>query len=245
MTQFNGMPDNPGDPDNTDPEATSADRAEEAAAEAADAQSAAGAEAQADAEADAAEEAVLDPTLEADVDEALADVEGDVDPDTAGEPNLEAQLAERTEDLQRLNAEYTNYRRRTERERQSVIDNAKAQVIAQLLPILDDLELARQHGDLEDGPLKSMADKLNNVLQGQKLAAFGEEGDAFDPEIHEAVQDLSSGDEKVLGTVLRRGYRVGDRLVRNAMVIIADPSDSSASADEADGGADSHGSEQS
>ena len=55
--------------------------------------------------------------------------------------------------------------------------------------------------------------------------AFGEEGEAFDPEIHEAVQDLSQGDEKVIGTVLRKGYRVGDRLIRNAMVIIADPED--------------------
>ena len=146
---------------------------------------------------------------------------------------MEAQLAERTEDLQRLNAEYTNYRRRTERDRQAVIETAKAKVIADLLPVLDDLELAREHGDLE-GPLKAFADKLHGTLEKHDLAAFGEEGDAFDPEVHEAVQDLSSGDEQVLGTVLRKGYRVGDRLVRNAMVIIADPSDETGSSEDSE-----------
>ena len=142
-------------------------------------------------------------------------------------------MAERTEDLQRLNAEYTNYRRRTERDRQAVIETAKAKVIADMLPVLDDLELAREHGDLE-GPLKAFADKFYSTLEKHDLAAFGEEGDAFDPEVHEAVQDLSSGDEQVLGTVLRKGYRVGDRLVRNAMVIIADPSDESGSSEDSE-----------
>ena len=140
--------------------------------------------------------------------------------------DLEAQLAERTEDLQRLNAEYTNYRRRTERDRQTVIDNAKGQVLSQFLPVLDDLELARKHGDLDDGPLKAISDKLQGVLDSQNLTPFGEEGEEFDPEVHEAVQDLSSGDDKVVGTVLRRGYRVGKKLVRNALVIIDDPQDS-------------------
>ena len=168
MTQDSGMPQNPGDPDNTDPEATSADRAEAAAAEAQEAQAAQ------DAQADSAEEAVLDPTLDADLEAALADVteddaaaeaEADATADAAEESGngLEAQLAERTEDLQRLNAEYTNYRRRTERERQAVIEASKAKVLAEFLPILDDLELARQHGDLEAGPLKAISDKLTAV----------------------------------------------------------------------------------
>lgn len=226
------MPHNPGDPENTDPEATSADRAEAAAEEAQAAQ---------EAQADATEEAELDPTLDADLEEALADVNADeVEAEAAGEEpagtgasDVEAQLAERTEDLQRLNAEYTNYRRRTERDRQVVIETAKAKVIADMLPVLDDLELAREHGDLE-GPLKAFADKLHSTLEKHDLAAFGEEGDAFDPEVHEAVQDLSSGDEQVLGTVLRKGYRVGDRLVRNAMVIIADPSDESGSSEDSE-----------
>lgn len=216
MTQPNGMPENPGDPEQTDPEATSADRAEAAAEEAS--------EAQADAikdetfEAAAEGEVQVSPEMEAEIEESLEGVDAD-----AEASDVEAQLAERTEDLQRLNAEYTNYRRRTERDRQAVIENAKSQVIAAFLPILDDLDLARQHGDLNEGPLKAIADKLSSTLASQKLEGFGEEGDAFDPEIHEAVQDLSSGGEQVVGTVLRRGYRVGDKLVRNAMVIIADP----------------------
>ena len=216
MTQPNGMPENPGDPEQTDPEATSADRAEAAAEEAS--------EAQADAIKDESFEAAAEgdvqvsPEIEAEIEESLEGVDAD-----AEASDVEAQLAERTEDLQRLNAEYTNYRRRTERDRQAVIENAKSQVIAAFLPILDDLDLARQHGDLNEGPLKAIADKLSSTLASQKLEGFGEEGDAFDPEIHEAVQDLSSGGEQVVGTVLRRGYRVGDKLVRNAMVIIADP----------------------
>lgn len=216
MTQPNGMPENPGDPEQTDPEATSADRAEAAAEQAS--------EAQADAIKDESFEAAAEgdvqvsPEMEAEIEESLEGVDAD-----AEAADIEAQLAERTEDLQRLNAEYTNYRRRTERDRQAVIENAKSQVIAAFLPILDDLDLARQHGDLNEGPLKAIADKLSSTLASQKLEGFGEEGDAFDPEIHEAVQDLSSGGEQVVGTVLRRGYRVGDKLVRNAMVIIADP----------------------
>ena len=136
---------------------------------------------------------------------------------------MELQLAERTESLQRVSAEYANYRRRTERERGASAEQAKAKFATQLLPLLDDLDLAKQHGDLEDGPLKAFSDKFRTILEGQGVKAFGEEGEDFNPEIHEAVQDLSEGDRKVVGTVLRKGYTVGERLVRNAMVIIADP----------------------
>ena len=230
------MPHNPGDPENTDPEATSADRAEAAAEQAEEAQAAQ------EAQADATEEAELDPTLDADLEEALADVNADeVEAEEAGEEpagtgasDVEAQLAERTEDLQRLNAEYTNYRRRTERDRQAVIETTKAKVLADFLPILDDMELARQHGDLNEGPLKAIADKLTGVLTKNQLTPFGAEGDAFDPEVHEAVQDLSTGDEQVIGTVLRRGYTVGERVVRTAMVIIAEPAESAETAESPD-----------
>lgn len=189
----------PGAPENTDPEATSAESAEAAAAEAAEAQG-------------------VDEGL-ADAEAAAAEAEG-VNPEDSN--SIEAELAERTEDLQRVTAEYTNYRRRVERDRASVITGAKAEVAAELLPILDDLEMAEQHGDLT-GPLKSMSDKLQSVMASMKVEKFGEEGDEFDPNCHEAVQDTSSGDDKVLATVLRRGYRLGDRVLRNAMVIIGDP----------------------
>ncbi|MGJ4108049.1 nucleotide exchange factor GrpE [Corynebacterium macclintockiae] len=160
------------------------------------------------------------------VDEGLVDTEAAV-VDAEGVNNddsnsIEAELAERTEDLQRVTAEYTNYRRRVERDRESVITGAKAEVAAGLLPILDDLEMAEQHGDLT-GPLKSMSDKLQSVMASMKVEKCGEEGDEFDPTCHEAVQDTSSGDDKVLATILRRGYRLGDRVLRNAMVIIGDP----------------------
>ncbi|AIK86196.1 heat shock protein GrpE [[Brevibacterium] flavum] len=218
MTTPNGMPDNPGDPENTDPEATSADRAEQAAEEAAARQAEESPFGQ-------ASEEEISPELEAEINDLLSDVDPDLDGD--GEVSaVETQLAERTEDLQRVTAEYANYRRRTERERQGIIDTARASVVTQLLPLLDDLDLAEQHGDLNEGPLKSLSDKLINILGGLKVESFGEIGEAFDPEIHEAVQDLSQGDVKVLGTVLRKGYRLGDRVIRTAMVLIGDPEES-------------------
>lgn len=199
----------PGAPESTDPEATSAESAEAAAAEAAEAQGVD--EGLADGEAAAADAEGVN------IDEAeVAEVTAEVD------NSIEAELAERTEDLQRVTAEYTNYRRRVERDRASVITGAKAEVAAELLPILDDLEMAEQHGDLT-GPLKSMSDKLQSAMASMKVEKFGEEGDEFDPNCHEAVQDTSSGDDKVLATILRRGYRLGDRVLRNAMVIIGDP----------------------
>lgn len=180
------------------------------------------------------EEAVTPQEAEAaaSIDEELSDIETAVAEDE-GESDVEKQLAERTEDLQRVSAEYANYRRRTERERGQIAEHAKATFAGELLPLLDDLDLAEQHGDLKEGPLKAFADKLRSVLAGQKVEAFGAEGEAFNPEIHEAVQDLSSGGEQVIGSVLRKGYAVGDKLIRNAMVIIADPAESAAADDEA------------
>ncbi|HEX7825899.1 MAG TPA: nucleotide exchange factor GrpE, partial [Mycobacterium sp.] len=89
--------------------------------------------------------------------------------------------------LQRVKAEYDNYRKRSVRQEQAAAERAKAGVAAQLVPVLDDLERARNHGDLESGPLKSVADKLNTALENIGLVAFGAEGDPFDPSLHEAV----------------------------------------------------------
>ena len=207
------MPDNPGAPEATDPEYVSPDQAETLADEAAES------------EALATDE---DPLLAADaeLEDAAKIAENETDPDADGDgavSDIELQLAERTESLQRVSAEYANYRRRTERERGELASTAKAKFATQLLPLLDDLDLAEQHGDLEQGPLKAFADKFRSIVAGQGIKEFGAEGDAFNPEIHEAVQDLSQGDTKAVGTVLRKGYMIGDRLVRNAMVIIADP----------------------
>lgn len=171
----------------------------------------------------------LNPEDVEEIDAALADVDAqfseespEADAEVEEEDPTARELAERVEDLQRLSAEYTNYRRRTERERQAAVDAAKAGVVAELLPIVDDLVLAKQHGDLEEGPLKAFADKFRNTLTSLGVEAFGEEGEPFDPEFHEAVQDMSSGEEKVLGTVLRQGFRIGERIIRPAMVVIGD-----------------------
>ena len=140
--------------------------------------------------------------------------------DEQGDP-VAAELAERTADLQRVSAEYANYRRRVDRDRQSVVDGAKAQVAVALLGVLDDLDRARSHGDLE-GPLKGVADKLADALAGQGLAAFGAVGDAFDPSLHEAVSHSGDGGAPVLEVVMRQGYRFGERVLRPAMVAVTE-----------------------
>ncbi|HYZ68752.1 MAG TPA: nucleotide exchange factor GrpE [Mycobacterium sp.] len=124
--------------------------------------------------------------------------------------------------LQRVKAEYDNYRKRALRDQQLAADRTKAAVVIQLLPVLDDLDRARSHGDLESGPLKSVADKLATALEGLGLSGFGDEGDAFDPALHEAVQHEGEGTHPIVGTVMRRGYKVGDQVVRHALVGVVD-----------------------
>ncbi|KQU47073.1 molecular chaperone GrpE [Rhodococcus sp. Leaf278] len=147
--------------------------------------------------------------------------EGTVEGDVVEDPR-DTQVAELTADLQRVSAEYANYRRRTDREKQTGAENAKASVVSQLLPVLDDLERARQHGDLETGPLKSVADKLAGVFSNIGLSTFGAEGDAFDPAIHEAVSHEGDGSSPVVGTLMRPGYKLGERVLRTAMVGVVD-----------------------
>ena len=140
-------------------------------------------------------------------------------------------VAELTADLQRVQADFANYRKRALREQQAAADRAKATVISQLLGVLDDLDRARSHGDLESGPLKSVADKLVSALNGLGLAAFGAEGDDFDPVLHEAVQhegDGAEGSKPVIGSVLRHGYRLGDQVLRHALVGVVDTIDETA-----------------
>lgn len=152
--------------------------------------------------------------------------EPDVDV-VSGAPGVEAlrkQLDERTSDLQRVGAEYANYRKRTERDRALVVEQATAQVVTALLPLLDDVDRAREHGDLT-GPFAALGDQLGATLTKFGLTAFGEVGDAFDPTRHEAVTHQTSGDVTVPTCVgvMRRGYLLGDRLLRPALVAVADP----------------------
>lgn len=222
--------DNPGDPSRTDEETLDAQEAndvnpEQVSDEAVDQEINDILSGDANDGAEAAAQAVVD-EQEAAAQEGAADAgssEADASESELDElAQVRKELDERTDDLKRVTAEYANYRRRVERDRVAVIEGAKADVADKLLPILDDMDLAEKHGDLE-GPLKAANDKLLATLAAIKVESFGAEGDAFNPDFHEAVQDTSSGDEKVLGAVLRKGYRLGDRVLRTAMVIIGDP----------------------
>lgn len=146
---------------------------------------------------------------------------------------LQATLEERTRDLQRLNAEFQNYRKRVERDKARAGEQATGAILSALLPILDDLDRAREHGDL-NGPFGSVAEQLTGVLTKHGLESFGEKGDEFDPQIHEAVAHMQMGDVDgpTCIDVMRRGYRLGDRLLRAALVAVAEPLEESEGAAE-------------
>jgi molecular chaperone GrpE len=140
----------------------------------------------------------------------------------AGDSEEADKASELLADLQRVQADFANYRKRALRDQQVAGDRAKASVIMALLPVLDDLDRARNHGDLESGPLKAVADKFVSVLEGLGLSGFGTEGDDFDPALHEAVQHEGEGTHPIVGTVMRRGYKVGEQVVRHALVGVVD-----------------------
>ena len=131
-------------------------------------------------------------------------------------------VAELTADLQRVQADFANYRKRALRDQELAGERAKAGVVSQLLPVIDDLDRALSHGDLEGGPLKSVADKLAAALNGLGLVEFGTEGEVFDPSLHEAVQHEGDGSSPVLGHVMRKGYKLGEFVLRPAMVGVVD-----------------------
>lgn len=135
----------------------------------------------------------------------------------------DARVAELTADLQRERAQFANFRRRAAEEKQGSVAYGKQILIDKLLPVLDDLDRAREHGDLESGPLRAVADKLAGVLNTEGLEAFGAPGDEFNPELHEAVQHDGTGDHPVIGAVYRCGYRLGEKVIRTAMVTVTDP----------------------
>lgn len=134
--------------------------------------------------------------------------------------------AERLADLQRVQAEYMNYRNRVEREREREKQATIGSVVESLIPVLDDIELARQHGDLADGPMAKIAEKVETTLGRFGVARFGEANELFDPNVHEALMHVEAeAPEGVDGTfvvqVLQPGYKVGERVVRAARVSVA------------------------
>jgi molecular chaperone GrpE len=151
----------------------------------------------------------------------------------AGVPAAETELqldavAELTADLQRVQAEFANYRRRVERDRQAVAEQALGSVLLGLLPVLDDLDRARAHGEVEGG-FKLVADGLETTLGKLGLERFGEPGEAFDPNVHEALTHALSADvtEATCVEIYQPGYRVGERVLRPARVAVAEPDPSS------------------
>jgi len=160
-------------------------------------------------------EAILPPEAEPDIEPVTVSAE-------VGE--LRSALDERTADLQRLAAEFANYRKRVERDRTQAAELAVGAILVELLPVLDDIDRARDHGDL-NGPFGTVADKLVTVTSKFGLTAFGAKGDSFDPNRHEAVAHQTSSEvtEPTCIDVMRRGYLLGERLLRPALVAVADP----------------------
>lgn len=143
---------------------------------------------------------------------------------TAQLDQVRTALAERTQDLQRLQAEFQNYRRRVERDRIAVKELAVANLLTELLPVLDDIGRARDHGELVGG-FKQVAESLETVAAKMGLMQFGKEGEPFDPTIHEALMHSYSPDvtETTCVQILQPGYRIGDRTIRPARVGVAEP----------------------
>lgn len=144
--------------------------------------------------------------------------------EAATESAAEVELAERTADLQRLQAEYLNYKRRVDRERENARSGAVASTLSAMLPVLDDIARAREHEELTGG-FKAVADSLERQVAQLGLTSFGTAGDPFDPRIHEALMHSYSDDveEAVCQAILQVGYLIGDRVVRPARVAVAEP----------------------
>jgi len=137
---------------------------------------------------------------------------------------VQAELAERTNDVQRLQAEFSNYKKRVERDRQVVKETAVAGALSELLPVLDDIGRAREHGELEGG-FRQVGEAFEAVVAKLGLARFGAAGEVFDPNLHEALMSTTSPDvdEVTVAVLFRPGYRIGERVVRAAQVQVAEP----------------------
>lgn len=136
-------------------------------------------------------------------------------------------LEERTADLQRLQAEFLNYKRRVDRDRDLIRENATYAALAPITEVLDNIDRAREHGPLADG-FKAVAEQLERTVAGLGLTKFGEVGDAFDPNVHEALSHVGQDPEVSVTTckvIAKSGYKIGDRVVRAAQVLVVDPAD--------------------
>jgi molecular chaperone GrpE len=172
---------------------------------------------------------------EAAAEPAGEDMAGDSPTDLVADlAEAQTRVAALTEDLQRLQAEYVNYKRRVDRDRELVKENATFSVLVGMLPVLDDLDRARDHGELEGG-FKAVADSLERMVAAHGLIKFGAPGDEFDPRLHEALMHAHSPDvtTTTCQNIVSAGYRIGDRVVRPARVTVVDPEPEPATDDSA------------
>ncbi|KAA9089083.1 nucleotide exchange factor GrpE [Microbacterium radiodurans] len=167
-------------------------------------------------------------TAPADDELTIDDILGSVQSDEAAVADAPAEEHDLLLDLKRVQAEYANYRRRTEDQREVEIERAKGSVAKGLLPVLDDLDRAEKHGDLVEGsPLAAIADKLRGVVSRLGVETYGAAGDAFDPQQHEAIfQAPTPGTtEATILEVVEVGYRLGGIELRPAKVVVAVPAE--------------------
>ena len=158
-------------------------------------------------------------TTESETTQPVDEVVEDVTPDQVTDP-----VVTLTNDLQRLQAEYANYRKRVERDRSLAHEMAIGAVLTELLALLDDVDRAEQHGELTGG-FKAVADQLNTITARIGLEKYGTEGEAFDPQIHEALMHDTSADVAVAtaSKILQPGYKYKERILRPARVSVTDP----------------------
>lgn len=161
------------------------------------------------------EEPVADPAAAAESQDPVAD------PATG---TADQRVEELTADLQRLSAEFANYRKRVDRDRELNRDRAVADVVGDLLPVLDDIDRARSHGELDAG-FKAVAEAIEGIAAKYGLVRFGAEGESFDPHVHEAMTSDNSPEvtEATVTAVYQVGYRLKDQVLRAARVAVTNP----------------------
>ena len=160
--------------------------------------------------------------------------ETEVESPEVSDADLQRQLDERTLDLQRVQAEYLNYKRRVDRDRELIKQNATYLALAPITEVMDTIDRAREHGEL-DGGFKAVAEQLERILAGVGLVKYGEVGDPFDPTIHEALSHIGEDPDVAVTTckvIAKAGYRIGDRVVRAAQVLVVDPAPAAAPSEE-------------
>jgi molecular chaperone GrpE len=169
--------------------------------------------------------------------DTVSDMAGDTPTELVADlAKAQEDVAALTADLQRLQAEYVNYKRRVDRDRDLVKQNATFSVLSAMLPVLDDIDRAREHGEVNGG-FKAVADSLERIVAGLGLEKFGEPGDEFDPNLHEALMHAHSPDvtTTTCQNIVHAGYRIGERVVRPARVTVVDPEPAASAESSVDG----------